>query len=199
MLDLAVLIVRLAVGLTFAAHGAQKAFGWWEGPGPAGWRGAIARMGFRPIDLFVTLSIGAELVGGLLLAVGLVAPLAAAVLVAQAIVIIGRAHWSKGFFSTKGGFEFPLVLGLAASAICLAGAGAFSLDALFGLPFPDPIRAGLLPLAVAGGLASLLVPGIVEERRLAREGEPRPVPIAEPDQAPAPTRRGQHGREFRRG
>jgi putative oxidoreductase len=164
MLDLALLILRAAVGLTFAAHGAQKAFGWWDGPGPTGWRGAIERMGFRPTDLFVALSVGVELVGGLMLALGLVTPFAAAVLVAQSIVIIGRAHWEKGFFSTKGGFEFPLVLGLVAAAICLAGAGGISLDAVLRLPLPDPVRAAVLPLAVAGGLASLLIPDVMAER-----------------------------------
>lgn len=192
MLDLALLILRLAVGLTFAAHGAQKAFGWWEGPGPTDWRGAIERMGFRPVDLFVALSVGAELVGGLLLAVGLVTPLVAAVLVAQSIVIIGRAHWQKGFFSTKGGFEFPLVLGLVAGATCLAGAGAISLDALLRLPFPDPIRAALLPLAVAGGLASLLVPDLLaerEQRRAAMSASAHDVA------SPEPTRRSQLRRD----
>lgn len=177
MLDLALLILRLAVGLTFAAHGAQKAFGWWDGPGPVGWRGAIERMGFRPIDLFVALSVGAELIGGLLLAIGLVTPLAAAVLVAQSIVIVGRAHWAKGFFSTKGGFEFPLVLGLVAGATCLAGAGAISLDALLGLPFPDPVRAALLPLAVAGGLTSLLIPDVMAEREARAAAVSGPAPV----------------------
>lgn len=45
--DVGVLLVRLAIGLTFAAHGAQKLLGWWGGPGFAGWTGGIARMGLR--------------------------------------------------------------------------------------------------------------------------------------------------------
>ncbi|MEA2608499.1 MAG: putative oxidoreductase, partial [Chloroflexota bacterium] len=39
--DLGLLILRGVVGLTLAGHGAQKAFGWWSGPGLEGWRGAV--------------------------------------------------------------------------------------------------------------------------------------------------------------
>ncbi|HEV2054896.1 MAG TPA: DoxX family membrane protein [Methylomirabilota bacterium] len=46
--DVGILIVRLAIGLTFAAHGAQKVLGWWGGRGFAGWTGGIARMGAAP-------------------------------------------------------------------------------------------------------------------------------------------------------
>ena len=52
MFNAAVLILRLGVGLIFAGHGAAKAFGWWGGPGWAGWNGAMERMGFRPARLF---------------------------------------------------------------------------------------------------------------------------------------------------
>src|SRR5690242_20930358 len=86
--DLGLLVLRLVVGLTFAAHGAQKAFGWWHGPGWIGWQNAIGRMGFRPISLFAVLSIAAELVGGLGVAFGIVTPFAAAILVAQSVVIV---------------------------------------------------------------------------------------------------------------
>src|SRR5690349_17851482 len=61
--DVAVFLLAVGVGLTFAAHGAQKAFGWWGGPGVAGWQGALTHMGFRPVALFAFVSIAAELVG----------------------------------------------------------------------------------------------------------------------------------------
>ena len=77
-LDLALFILQLAIGLTFAAHGAQKLFGWWEGPGIAGWEGAMHRMGFRPPRVFAWISAMVEFVGGLMFAVGLLTPLVAA-------------------------------------------------------------------------------------------------------------------------
>jgi len=158
--DLAFLLIRLAVGLTFAAHGAQKAFGWWSGPGLTGWRGAVTSMGFRPVELFVGASILAELVGGLMLAAGILTPAAAALLVAQSVVIIFKVHWSKGFFSTKGGFEFAFVLAMGAVAIGIAGPGQLSLDQLIKLEPTATVRGVALVIGALGGLVSLAVPGL---------------------------------------
>jgi len=59
-------------------------------------------MGFRPAKLWAVVSIGAELVGGVLLAVGLLTPLAAMALVGQSVVIVLKVHWAKGFWSRTG-------------------------------------------------------------------------------------------------
>jgi putative oxidoreductase len=156
--DLALLVLRLGVGLTFAAHGAQKIFGWWGGPGLSGWKGAVAHMGFRPVTLFTAVSALAEFVGGLFLAVGLLTPLAGAVLVGQSVVIIGHVHWPKGFFNTRGGYEFPLVLAVGAAALILIGAGAWSVDAAIGFGVDADLRVTLIVLGIIGGLISLAVP-----------------------------------------
>jgi putative oxidoreductase len=166
-LDLAFLILRIGVGLTFAAHGAQKAFGWWGGPGPAGWSGAMVKMGFTPAGLFAALSTGLELIGGLFLAAGLLTPLVAAALVAQSIVIVARVHWANGFFSTRGGIEFPLALGVVCAAICLAGPGELSVDAAGGFGITGGVRVIVLLLGIAAGLITQEIP------RLSRE-EPAP-------------------------
>ncbi len=156
--DLAILLIRLSVGLTFAAHGAQKAFGWWGGPGMTGWRGAIDRMGFRPVALFAAVSVLAELVGGLMLAAGILTPAAAALLVSLSVVIILKVHWSKGFFTSKGGFEFPFVLAIGAVAIGVAGPGQVSFDQLIGIEPTATVRGLLLVIGALGGLVSLAVP-----------------------------------------
>lgn len=152
-LSLALLILRLVVGLTFAAHGAQKLWGWWGGPGMANWRGAMQAMGFRPAPLFAAVSALTELAGGLLLALGLVTPVVAALLVAQSLVIIGQVHWAKGFFNTGGGYEFPLVLAAGVVATGLVGAGDVSVDASLGLAIDPTAR---LVLLLAGGVAGLV-------------------------------------------
>lgn len=160
MPDLSILILQLAVGLTFAAHGAQKAFGWWGGPGLAGWQAAMTSMGFQPARPFALLSAYVELVGGLALAVGLLTPLAAAALVAQAIVIVGHVHLRNGFFNAQSGFEFPMLLGVGAASVGLVGAGAYSLDAVLGLRLDSVLLVGILAAGVAAGLVALAIPRV---------------------------------------
>jgi putative oxidoreductase len=156
--DLGLLILRLVVGLTFAAHGAQKAFGWWGGPGWAGWQNAIGRMGFRPVELFSVLSVGAELVGGVLLAIGFLTPLAAATLAAQSVVIILKVHAPNGFWNKANGIEFPLLIGVGAVAIGLTGPGAVSLDQGSGLTPSDTVRLAFVIAGLAAGVLTVALP-----------------------------------------
>ena len=102
--DFGLLILRVVIGGTMFAHGAQKAFGWWNGPGPDRWRSIVGGMGFRPAGFWAAISIAAELCGALLL-VGFLTPIVAAVIVAQTVVIMGQVHLPKGFFNTAGGIE----------------------------------------------------------------------------------------------
>jgi putative oxidoreductase len=158
--DFALLILRLGIGLTFAAHGAQKAFGWWGGPGPDRWRGAIQGMGFTPAPLFAVASIVAELVGGIALAIGLATPAAAALLIAQSVVIIFHAHWSKGFFNQGGGYEFPLSLAVGAVAIGLLGPGSMSVDGAAGIDWSATVRIGFVLVGLVAGAVGLAVPRV---------------------------------------
>ena len=158
--DFALLILQLGVGLTFAAHGAQKMFGWWGGPGLAGWEGAMAHMGFHPARFFALVSAGVELFGGLMLAAGFLTPIAAAALVAQTVVIIGQVHWANGFFNSKSGFEFPLVLGLGAAAVGLGGPSAVSIDSALGLAIEPASAVVMLGLGLLAGLVTLAIPRV---------------------------------------
>lgn len=173
--DLGVLVVRLALGATFVAHGSQKVFGWWEGPGFAKWTGAIVRMGLRPAPLWAAISSGIELAGGVLVILGLVTPAAAALLVAQAFYIIVRAHWSRGFFNGKGGFEFAMQLLASSLLIAAVGPGAVSLDALVGLDLGTTVRVALVVTALAGALLAMAI------------ARPQPQPAAAGPQTQRPS------------
>ncbi len=155
--DLGLLILRLVVGLTFAAHGAQKAFGWWKGPGWAGWLAVMTRMGFRPIAVWGAVSIGAELIGGMLLAVGFFTPVAAMALIGQSAVIVFKAHWARGFWSRDGGFEFPLSLAAGVVALVGTGPGSVSLDAALALSYSDAVRGLLIAVGVVGALLAIAI------------------------------------------
>ena len=85
-MDSGLLIVRLVVGLTMAAHGAQKLFGWFGGPGLAAIGGGMESLGFYPGKRHALMAGLAETGGGLLLALGLFTPLAAAIVAAVMIV-----------------------------------------------------------------------------------------------------------------
>lgn len=151
---IALLILRLVVGLTFAGHGAQKAFGWWGGPGIEGWQKAIASMRFQPVALWTVLSVGAELIGGLLIGIGLFTPLAATLLIGQSVVIILKVHLSKGFWNKNGGIEFPLALFAGTIAVLGVGPGSVAVDNLIGFGLVEPILWALLLLGLLGGLAA---------------------------------------------
>ena len=127
-----ILLLRLVLGTTLAAHGAQKLFGVFGGHGPHGTAGFFAGLGFRASLLMAFAAGLAELAGGLLLAAGLLTPLAALAIAVVMLNAIATVHWRHGFFHTDGGFEYELLVWAAAVALAATGGGRFSLDALVG-------------------------------------------------------------------
>jgi putative oxidoreductase len=126
------LLLRIVVGGIFAGHGAQKLFGWWGGPGPAGTRGWLAGMGFRPAAFWAAMVSLQEFGGGLLLMFGFLTPLGSLAVCASMFVAIPMVHWKNGFWNGNGGFEFNLALSAAAIALAATGPGRFSIDRALG-------------------------------------------------------------------
>ena len=168
--DLGLLILRLVIGLTFAAHGAQKAFGWWSGPKYVGWRAGVEHMGLRPAGFWALVSTAAELGGGVLLAVGLLTPLATAALIAQSVVIVGLVHLPKGFWNSKGGIEFPLSLAAGVVALAGTGSGSASLDAALRLSYSAEVRGLLIAVGILGALVALAISRVRPGERPAAAG-----------------------------
>jgi putative oxidoreductase len=152
--DIAMLVLRVGIGTIFVAHGLQKLLGWWNGPGWEGWKGFIGFLGFRPPLLWASISLVAELGGGLALIVGLLVPLAGAGLVAQSIVLFKKVHWQHGFWTSDGGIEFPLAFLVGAFAVQVLGPGSWALDAFLPVDvlYEPAVRWILLGLAVAVAL-----------------------------------------------
>jgi putative oxidoreductase len=155
-MDAGLLLARLTLGLLMAAHGSQKLFGWLGGPGLVKAAGFFEGMGFRPGRLFATTAALTEFASGLLLAVGLFEPIAAALMVSVMVVAMS-VHWGNGLLVTSNGVEVPLLYGLLGVSLALTGPGAFSLDALLGLtPLWTPLLTwGVLAIGIAGGVANL--------------------------------------------
>jgi len=123
------LLLRLVVGLLFAGHGAQKLFGWFGGGGPQGTAAFFSSLGYRAPALMALVAGLSELGGGLLLATGLLTPLASFLLATVMLNAIATVVWPKGFF---GGYEFEVTLATVAIALAATGPGEISLDDAIG-------------------------------------------------------------------
>ena len=126
-LDWGLLIIRVALGAVFVAHGLQKMFVF----GHAGVTGMLGQLGLPFPGVNAALITAAELGGGIALINGAFTRVAAAILAFSMIVAIATVHLSHGFFAPMG-VEYPLTLLLANVALVITGGGAFSLDQLLG-------------------------------------------------------------------
>src|SRR5213593_4581126 len=101
-MDIGMLIVRLVVGALFIGHGTQKLFGWFGGHGLKGTGGFFASLGFRPGRFWAFTGGFSEAVGGLLLALGLITPLGAAMIVGMMTSATLVAHLKNGLWNSNG-------------------------------------------------------------------------------------------------
>lgn len=156
-MDTGLLLARLTLGVLMAAHGSQKLFGWFGGYGLAGTAGFFETLGFRPGRLFAATAAAAEVGGGVLLAVGLLEPFAAALIVSVMIVAAASVHWQNGLFAMSNGIELPLLYGAGAFALALTGPGAYSIDAVLGLTslWTPALTWSVLAVGIGGGLGNL--------------------------------------------
>lgn len=164
-MNLALLVLRLIVGVLFVGRGAQKLFAWFGGHGPEATGAFFESLGLRPGRV---MAIGAglgELAGGLLFILGLITPLAAALLISVMAVAVAAVHWRKGVWAGAGGFEYNRVLAAVAFAMAGVGAGRWSLDHAFALHIAG---TGWAPAALAAGMLGavvVLAAGRLEARR----------------------------------
>jgi putative oxidoreductase len=131
--DLVITIVRIALGVVFFAHGAQKALGWFGGAGLQSTVRTFREHLQIPAPLAV-LSVAAEFLGGAGLIVGLLSRIAALGIAVIMIVALIAVHWRFGFFMNwygdkQGhGIEYHILVLALTVAIMIKGGGAFSLD-----------------------------------------------------------------------
>ncbi|OBG38839.1 DoxX family protein [Mycobacterium alsense] len=155
--DVALLILRLVLGLTLAAHGFNKFFGGGRIPGTARWFESI---GMKPGKFHAAVAATTEVSAGLGLAAGLLTPIPAAGFVSLMLVAAWTVHRPNGFFIVKEGWEYNLVLAVSAVVVATLGAGRLSLDWLvFGHNWFNewPGLAISLGLGLVGALGQLAI------------------------------------------
>jgi putative oxidoreductase len=122
--------LRVGAGVIFAAHGAQKLFGWFGGYGLEGTAAWMTSIGLEPGLPMAALAGGAEFFGGLLLIVGLLVRPAALLLAITMVVAIVTVHLQNGLFMANNGYEFGLALLAVSVGLAFRGAGSLSADRL---------------------------------------------------------------------
>src|SRR2546421_1887972 len=173
-MNIGLLVVRIIVGLYFVGHGAQKLFGVAGGYGLAGTGQFFESMDMRPGRLNAFAAGAAEFGAGILLALGLLTPLAAALVIGVMIVAIATVHLSKGVWNSDGGFELNLVYAAAVFALAGIGAGQWSLDHVLGLDIAGTDWA----LGALG--VGILAAGPLLARRAVKRGRPADRTTATP-------------------
>ncbi|MEV6977926.1 DoxX family protein [Kitasatospora sp. NPDC093806] len=153
--DVGLLVLRLALGLTMAAHGSQKLFGWFGGGGIDGTAQFFEMKGYPAAKAMAVVAGLTETGGGLALVVGLLTPLAAAAILGTMLNALA-VTWSGNFFAMKGGSEYEYLLIAAAAALALTGPGRYAVDRY--LPV---VRSHRLLYGAAAVVLGLVTAGIV--------------------------------------
>jgi putative oxidoreductase len=155
----ALLLVRVVVGITMMMHG----YNHWRGGGRiAGTARWFSGLGLNHGLLQAWMSVITELGAGLLLIIGLITPLACAAVISVMLIAGRLAHRANGFFVFKDGYEYVLVLSVVSLALAVLGPGRFSLDNAFGNEITGwaggGIALGVAIIATAGMLVTFWRP-----------------------------------------
>ena len=124
--------IRLALAVILVAHGSQKVLGTFGGPGFKGWVSGTTPFSFmRPAWLWLAAAAFSELVGGILVGLGLLTRVAAFFICCTMLTAVIGIHWPN-FFSNNRGFEYPLALFAMSFALLISGGGMASVDRALG-------------------------------------------------------------------
>lgn len=165
-MSLGLLLLRLLLAALLFGHASQKLFGWFRGQGPAGTGATFHGWGVRPGKQMALLAGAAELVGAVLIALGLLTPLGAAIVIGT-MTVAAAVNVSNGLWAHLGGYEVAFVYAALAAVLAYTGAGAWSLDHLLGLG--DFAGYGWGTAAIAVGLIGSVPPLLRRRQVLAAE------------------------------
>jgi len=181
----ALLLVRVVVGVTMMRHG----YNHWRGGGKIAGTGRwFAGLGLRHGELQAWMSVVTELGAGFLLIVGFLTPLACAAIISVMLVAGLLAHRKNGFFVFKDGYEYVLILAVVCLLLGVTGPGRFSIDNAAGIEMTGwlggGVALGVAVVATAGLLATFYRPAAASAAPA--PAAPAPAPAVAPAPAPAP-------------
>ncbi|GAA3496516.1 hypothetical protein GCM10019016_036170 [Streptomyces prasinosporus] len=153
--DAGLLVLRLVLGLTVAAHGTQKLFGWFGGGGLEGTEQFFTAVGYPSGGAMALVAGLTETLGGLALALGLFTPLAGAAVLGTMINAMA-VKWGGGFFAPDG-VEYELLLAVAAAGLTLTGPGGFAVDRFLPAMRVHRLAHGAVAVAVGVVAAGLVL------------------------------------------
>src|SRR5919202_3074436 len=153
--NLAMLVLRVVLGLLLAGHGSQKLFGWFGGHGLQGTGGLMESLGLRPGQPWAALAGLSEFGGGVLTVLGFLNPLGPLGIIGAMAMATRKVHWGTPVWATEGGAELPVTNTAAAAALMLNGPGKYSLDRALGIRLPGWLAPlGLATILLAVGYAA---------------------------------------------
>ena len=145
-LDVASLVLRLALGPMLILHGLNKVRGGLVGT--ASW---FESLGLKPGWLHARVAAATEIGAGVIVTLGLLNGLGAMAFVGLMTVAALTDHRGKGYFIFKGGAEYVILVGIVSVALAVVGPGRWSLDHALGL---DLAGLGWGVIALVGGLVA---------------------------------------------
>lgn len=174
--DFAALALRAAIGPMLVVHGSNKVFGPGGLEGTTGW---FESLGLKPAAVHARMAAATEIGSGALITLGVANPLPAAAAIGLMATATATDHRGKGFFIFKGGWEYVLVVGAAATALAGLGHGRWSFDGIFRR---GKARSGV---GAALGAAALGVATAGALLATSYRPEPKAPPVVEPAPATA--------------
>lgn len=121
-------LVRIVVGIMFLMHVSGK---FHIGPVAVA-TNMMAKNGLQPALMFAYAAMAIELVGGILLIIGLFTRFVAAALAIEMLIALLAVHLPKGYAAGGGGYEYVLLIGAVLFTIAMRGGGPYSVDAKIG-------------------------------------------------------------------
>ncbi|HEY4384105.1 MAG TPA: DoxX family membrane protein [Ktedonobacteraceae bacterium] len=155
MIDVALLFLRVSIGVLMLGHATQKLFGWFGGGGISGAFKLNQNLRLRPVWVWVGMALASETGGSLLLILGLFNPLGMVAICAAMLMAAVTVNWPR-YWGSKAGIEYNILFVIPPIAVGLAGPGKYSLDAAMHFALPEPAAALIgLVLAILGVVVAL--------------------------------------------